>query len=382
MLELHIEETAQVPIYRQIVEQVKHLIASGRLVPGEHLPPVRGLARSLRISPGTVARAYLELERERIVVSRRGGGTQVADTVSDQQRATLRQRRLWNAVSDSILELLSWGYRPEELEVAFSLNLARWREERQRLASASVDDEGVGRSGDTIVLVGSHDLALTILVDQLKKERPDIAIELSYAGSLGGLIALQEGRAHLAGIHLLDEESGEYNYPYLRHLLPGRAVAVVHLAYRVQGLMMAPGNPKGITGLEDLRRPGVTIVNRQQGSGTRVLLDLELRRHGIAPSQVDGYGREVDTHLAVASAIARGEADVGLGIAAAALTCNVDFLPLSRERYDLVIPMESYRSGLLAPLLEAIVSEAFTDAVASVGGYDTSETGATAFYNN
>jgi len=170
----------------------------------------------------------------------------------------------------------------------------------------------------------------------------------------------------------------------VKHILPGREMAIVHLAYRIQGLMFERSNPKQIRGLEDLRRPEVTILNRQKGSGTRVLLDLKLRQHGIMPSEVKGYERELDTHLAVATGIARGEADVGLGIEAAAHTCDLGFLPLFRERYDLIIPIAIYRSRLLSSLLETIGSEDFIKVVASAGGYDTSQTGATTFcrYDN
>jgi putative molybdopterin biosynthesis protein len=196
---------------------------------------------------------------------------------------------------------------------------------------------------------------------------------------LGGLIALQEERAHLAGIHLLDEETGEYNYPYVKKVLPGRDVAIVHLAYRIQGLMFARGNPKRIKGISDLKRPDITFVNRQKGAGTRVLLDIQLRQLGISPKDIKGYGKEMDTHLAVGLSIAHGEADVALGIEAAARSCNLDFLPLFRERYDLVIPIANYRGQLLAPLLRAVVSAEFKAIVDKAGGYDTSQTGATSF---
>jgi putative molybdopterin biosynthesis protein len=205
-------------------------------------------------------------------------------------------------------------------------------------------------------------------------------VEITHAGSLGGLIALQEGRSHLAGIHLLDEETGEYNYPYLKHLLPGRELAVVHLAYRIQGLMVARGNPENISGFEDLERDDITFVNRQKGSGTRVLLDFELRKHGIDPSRIRGYEHETDTHLAVAMSVSHDKADVGLGIQAAADTNELDFIPLLRERYDLVIPMENYRSKLIAPLLEIVVSTDFKAVVANIGGYDISQTGSTTFF--
>jgi molybdate-binding protein/DNA-binding transcriptional regulator YhcF (GntR family) len=378
---IHLDDTTQVPLYKQIVEQVKQLVATTELQPGERLPTVRELAHSLRISPGTVVRAYLELEQERIIVSRRGGGTTVSAGANDPHVLKMRQERLSNLISTHILEALSLGYRPEEVGAAFSVHLARWREGQQGEAQAFRSQETRVNTQNTIVIVGSHDLALDLLVSQFKRETPGIDVEVSYAGSLGGLIALQVERADLAGIHLLDEETGQYNYPYVKHILPGREVAIVHLAYRIQGLMFASSNPKQIRGLEDLRRPDVTMVNRQKGSGTRVLLDLKLRQQGILPSAVKGYERELDTHLAVATAIARGEADIGLGIEAAARQCDIGFLPLFRERYDLVIPMANYRSQLLSPLFRIVASDDFRKVVTDAGGYDVSQIGTTTFCN-
>ncbi|MFC2040865.1 substrate-binding domain-containing protein [Chloroflexota bacterium] len=377
MIEIRLDDTAQIPLYKQIAEQVRQLIATNRLQPGERLPTVRQLAHSLHINPGTVVRAYLELEKEKIAVSRSGGGTTVSARASDPQVVRRRQNHLSNMVSSNILEALSLGYSPEEVEAAFHLHLARWYEERrdrEGTQSSDYHDSKIG-TRNTVLIVGSHDLALDLLVSQARNKYPEVNIEVTHAGSLGGLIALQEERADLAGIHLLDEETGEYNYPYVKHILTGREMVIVHLAYRIQGLLFAEGNPRQIKGLEDLRRSDITFVNRQNGSGTRVLLDLKLRQNGILPSGINGYQREMDTHLAIATSIARGEADVGLGIEAAARACALGFLPLFREKYDLVIPEKNFRSKLLSPLLEIINSKEFRNVVTRVGGYDTSQTG-------
>ena len=202
---------------------------------------------------------------------------------------------------------------------------------------------------------------------------------LSCAGSLGGLIALQQGEADLAGIHLLDEETGEYNYPYIKHILPGIKVAVVHLAYRAQGFILPAGNPKKINKLVDLRRPGVVLINRQVGSGTRVLLDLKLRELGISTNEINGYRNQQDTHLAIASIVAEGKADVGLGIEAAARSCDLDFIPLFKERYDLIIPAQKYNQKPVSHLVNMVKSEDFKKAFKYIGGYDTSETGMLTF---
>jgi len=358
---------------------LRQMVATGQLQAGERLPTVRQLAESLAISPGTVVKAYRQLEQDGVIHSRRGGGTVVVGRASDPQLLALRQTRLSNLMSHGILDALSQGYSLEETEAAFSVHLDRWREEQKDSAQAAKGRSKSTETGKALVIVASHDLALNMLVSKLRQQNPEVKIHVTYAGSLGGLIALQEGRADLAGIHLLDAETGEYNYPYVKHLLPGREVAIVHLAYRIQGLMFAAGNPKQIKSLEDLRRPDITLINRQKGSGTRILLDQELRQLGMAPSRVNGYAHEVDTHLAVARSIAEGKADVGLGIEAAARACHIDFLPLYRERYDLVMPVENHRNKKLAPLLKMIGSKGFQKAVTEAGGYDTSQTGTTAF---
>ena len=378
-LDFRLDQHSPTPLYQQIAEQVRQFIATEQLKPGDHLPTVRELAHSLNVNQNTVFRAYHELEQERVISARRRGGTVVVASTDDPSITVARQKRLSEIVSDDIVKVLSQGYSPEDLEAAFYLHLARWREERQSLAQKPVSESKISVSPNTIHIVGSHDLALTILTDLVKRRSDNIDFEIVHAGSLGGLIALQEDRAHLAGIHLLDEETGEYNYPYIKRILPGREVAVVHLVYRIQGLMFARGNPKNIEGIADLKRPEITFVNRQKGSGTRVLLDIQLRQLGIIPGEIKGYEQEMETHLAVGLSISRGEADVALGIEAAARSCDLDFLPLFRERYDLVIPIASYRSKLLAPLLETVVSEEFKEVVNKAGGYDTSQTGMTAF---
>ena len=373
---IKVDESNPVPIYKQITEQIKQSIAAKRLQAGERLPSIRELARSLNVTPGTVARAYIELEQDKIIVSRRGGGTTVIAYADDPEIHRNRRRRLANLINNDILEALSLGYSPGEIEAMFSVYLSRWREEQSGTTQESDDVlPGPGKPQRSLTIVASHDMALNLLISKFKTESPGTRIELSYAGSLGGLIALQEHRAGMAGIHLLDEETGEYNYPYIRHLLPGRKLAVVHLAYRIQGLIFAKHSAKRIMGLEDLRRSDLTFINRQSGSGTRVLLDFELHRRGIDPTAIKGYNREVNTHDAVALSISHGTADVGLGIEAAAQSADLDFLPLVKERYDLVFPEPVYRSKMLAPLIKIVKSPDFKAVVASVGGYDTSETG-------
>ena len=225
----------------------------------------------------------------------------------------------------------------------------------------------------TIFCIGSHDLTLDLMSQFLAEH--DRRLASANVGSQGGLIALRRGEAHLAGSHLLNPETGEYNISYIRQYLPNIPVRVVALVGRDQGLMVRRGNPKGVKGLEDLGRPEVQFVNRQRGAGTRVLLDYHLNRMSIQPERIAGYSQEEYTHLGVAAAVASGRADCGMGIAAAAQALDLEFIPLFQERYDLVIPKPFAEDALLAPLFEVLTDRRFREAVAQLPGYDVSVMG-------
>ena len=219
----------------------------------------------------------------------------------------------------------------------------------------------------TIVALGSHDLTLDLMAQFLAERARRLAS--ANVGSLGGLIALRRGEAHFAGSHLLDPESGEYNLRYVREYLPETPVVIVGLVGREQGLIVAPGNPRNLKGLQDLAGGDVSFINRQRGAGTRVLLDYHLQRAGLDASVVLGYEHEEYTHLAVAAAVASGRAACGLGIRAAAEALGLGFVPLFDERYDLVIPRVHYDSPFLRPLLDLLGDPRFRDAVAALPGY-------------
>jgi len=225
----------------------------------------------------------------------------------------------------------------------------------------------------TIFCIGSHDLTLDLLAQFLaQRERRLVSANV---GSQGGLVALSRSRAHIAGSHLLDPETGEYNLTFLQRYLPDIPVRVIALVRREQGLLVQPGNPKRIQGLQDLARPEVLFVNRQRGAGTRVLLDYQLDLMGITSQSIRGYNEEQYTHLGIAAAIASGRADCGLGIAAAAQALGLAFIPLFQERYDLIIPQVEARGELLKPLFEVLVQKDFQDSVAALPGYDVSVMG-------
>jgi putative molybdopterin biosynthesis protein len=226
-----------------------------------------------------------------------------------------------------------------------------------------------------IVIVGSHDNTLDLLADLIKGSGRGFSLSSSHVGSMGGLMAIRRRACHLAGAHLLDPADGSYNVNFVRRVLPGRAVRLVNLVWRDNGLIVRRGNPKGIRGLADLARPDVRFINRQAGSGTRILLDYRLKELGIDPAAIRGYGAEEFTHMAVAAAVLSGGADAGLGIAAAARALGLDFIPVATEKYDLVIPVEHAEDEKIRFLLEVVASAEFKRRVAALGGYDTRSTG-------
>ena len=207
---------------------------------------------------------------------------------------------------------------------------------------------------DTVVAIGSHDMTLDLLASHVRRACPQMTLASSNVGSLGGLMALARGEAHLAGSHLLDEKTGEYNLSFIERFLKGHNIIVINLVNRVQGMILPSGNPKEIEVLQDLARNDLTFINRQRGSGTRLLLDFKLNELNIGAEEISGYDREEYTHLAVAAAIAGGRADVGLGILSAANAMGLDFVPVMSEQYDLVIPVEHYETEQVQFVLSII----------------------------
>jgi putative molybdopterin biosynthesis protein len=227
----------------------------------------------------------------------------------------------------------------------------------------------------TVVIIGSHDLALDLLASWVKRGNPALRLSSNHVGSLEGIIALKKGYAHMAGSHLLEPATGEYNLPYIQKYLGGTLVKVIHLAYRQQGFILPPANAQGITGLSDLVREGVRFINRQRGSGTRVLLDYLMGKEGIDSKQITGYEGEEYTHLGVAVAVASGRADVGLGIYGAAQALGLAFVPIAQERYDLIIPHEHGDDPRVQKVIEVLRSKEFQAAIEGLGGYNTSRMG-------
>ncbi len=229
---------------------------------------------------------------------------------------------------------------------------------------------------NTLVFIGSHDNTIDVLANMLHSQRPVYRLSSAHVGSMGGILAIKRGEAHLAGTHLLDEKTGQYNISFIKRFLVGIPLTLITLVHREQGLLVPKGNPKGVEGLKDLTRSDIKFINRQRGAGTRLLTDMHLTKLGITPEQVNGYDREEYTHMTVASAVASGVADTGLAIMAAAVALNLDFIPVASERYDLVVPESQMENKKVQAIFKIISkSNTFRKTVEELGGYNLRDCG-------
>jgi len=228
----------------------------------------------------------------------------------------------------------------------------------------------------TELVICGQDVILDALAYHLEKRTRNIRVLRRHIGSISGLTALYNHAADITTAHLWDGDNDEYNTPYVRCYLPGQKVSIINMAYRIEGFYVAPGNPKNIHDWSDLTRPDVHFVNRERSTGTRVLLDEKLRRLDINPEQIQGYDREERNHLAVASCVARGEADVGLGTEKAAMQVQyVEFIPLHKEQFDLVALTKNMEQPHFQSLLAILRCPKFQKEVVNLGGYDISNMG-------
>ncbi|MNO16053.1 PBP superfamily domain protein [compost metagenome] len=233
-----------------------------------------------------------------------------------------------------------------------------------------------GKSSSDNVVITGQDMSLDLLATHLERSETSFRPLRSYAGSLDSLIAMYHGESDIVSTHLLDGDSGEYNLPYIRRLLVGFSYIVVHMLTRSAGFYVQKGNPKGIRGWSDLKQSGIKVINRERGAGARVLLDEQLRLHGIPSSEISGYAIEENSHFAIAGRVARGEADVGIGTEKAAkIIDGIDFIPLIQERYDLVMLKKPEHETLIRTVLDILRSSAFKNELSSIHGYDLSGTG-------
>jgi putative molybdopterin biosynthesis protein len=227
----------------------------------------------------------------------------------------------------------------------------------------------------TIVSIGSHDIVMDIMANLIHHKDSDYSLSSAHVGSLGGIMALRRGEAHIAPIHLLDENTGRYNVEYVKRYLPNVEMALIKGIKRIQGIMIRKGNPKNIKGFEDLAREDVQFVNRQRGAGTRILLDYMLSKKGISPEAISGYQREMTTHMAVAAAVESGSADAGLGVLSAAKAMGLDFIPVGDEEYDFAVPVKYLKQPMLMLFIEMLKSEEFAKELEALGGYSLEQAG-------
>lgn len=353
----------ETPLYQQIAESIRQEILYGRLQPGDTLPAVRALAQKWDCTPGTVQRAFQELARQGVIESRRGRRSRVSALPNEGNRQ-LHLAELIHKTESFLLEVLAAGYSSQEVEGAVRLALDRWR---------ALSEQSTPAPERTLRFAGSHDLALSAIAARFPAITGGFQLQTVFSGSLGGLIALARGEAELAGSHLWDETEDSYNLSTVRRLLPGQQTILITLAQRRLGLITPPGNPAGARDLHDLAR--LRFVNRQRGAGTRVWLDAQLRRLDIDPRTLAGFEVEVLTHGDVAQQVATAQADVGLGIEAAALAYKLGFVPLTTERYDLVMSGEIYQHPAVQALAQWLAGEEAKGIIAGLGGYETAETG-------
>ncbi len=228
---------------------------------------------------------------------------------------------------------------------------------------------------NTIVSIGSHDLIMDVIANMMHKKNSEYNLSSSHVGSMGGIMALKRGEAHMAPIHLLDEKTGEYNISYIKRYLPDREMALIKGVKRVQGMMVKKGNPKNIKDIKDLLCDDIVFVNRQKGAGTRILTDYLIKKLGIDEADIQGYEREMTTHMAIAAAVASGSADIGMGVFSAAKAMELDFISIGNEDYDFAIPVEFLHDDMIQLFLEVIKSEEFKAELEEMGGYSTDNTG-------
>jgi molybdate-binding protein/DNA-binding transcriptional regulator YhcF (GntR family) len=353
---------------QQIAEDLRQRIQHGQYQPGDSLPSVRELAQKWDCTPGTVSRAYKQLSGQGLVMTERGRGTSVAPGADRQRDPDLAWADLVHQAEAVLLGGQRAGFVAGEVMAAFAVASAR-------LATLRSADVTLTNEHNRLKFCGSHDLALEVAAAYLAAGSPSYRLEANYSGSLAGLQALAKGSCQIAGIHLWDPVTQTYNHNQVQQFLPGRRVALVTLAHRHLGLIVAPGNPNHLQTVQDLARGDIRLVNRPSSTGTRQWLDAQLKAQKLETSQIAGYRDERPTHLAVARVVAEEEADATVGIEAAAAVFGLTFVPICIERYDLAIPEEQWESAIVQALVKLIQSPQWQASVNALQGYDLDASG-------
>jgi len=235
--------------------------------------------------------------------------------------------------------------------------------------------KSINEINNTIVSIGSHDLLLDIMGNLMHQDNSRYFLASAHVGSLGGIMAVKRGEAHLAPIHLLDDTNGSYNISFIKRYLGGIEMSLITGVKRIQGFIVKKGNPKGIRGFEDFLENDIQFVNRQRGAGTRILVDYQLKLKGIEPERISGYDREMTTHMAVAAAVSSDLADIGVGVLSAAKAMDLDFIPIGEESYDFAIPTKYVNEDMIQQFIKTLKSSKFKAALDELGGYKLEDTG-------
>ncbi|MBE0696991.1 MAG: GntR family transcriptional regulator, partial [Anaerolineaceae bacterium] len=310
-------------LYLQIAATIRSDITNGRYKPGDSLPSLRSFTETWNCTLGTVQRAFKQLAFEGLLTTHVGKGSKVLGPIPFQPAESLRKANLILQAETFLLDVLASGYDPVEVKDAFRIALDRWR-----VVSRSQDLA----NQKTLKFSGSHDLAVASMAAHFGEFAPGYQIHLNFTGSLSGLISLVEGKSDIVGTHLWNDVTESYNTPFIHSLFPGEKLALITLAHRRIGWLVKPGNPKQFQTSHDLTRQDIRFVNRIAGSGTRVYLDSLLKKNAIDSAAIEGYANQKTTHSEIAEAIAEDDADVGLGLEAAAKAYGLDFIFLNLER--------------------------------------------------
>ena len=353
-------------LYKKIADDVRNRIISGELNPGDRLPSVRSMTKEWNCTVGTVQHAYHSLAEMGLTISQSGRGTHIANSQLLEKDLPKRRASLVRRSEDFISETMASGYSISEIEQAFQVAIDHLR---------IVNQINTLQLANEIICTGSHDLALAWIASHFGEIVNGYSMSTNFTGSLGGLIALAEGKAHVAGSHLWDKDTDTFNIAFVERFFPGKRMVLITLAFRQIGLILPGGNPLQIKTIADLTKSGVVFINRQAGSGTRVWLDDYLQDSHINPDSINGYAHTSSTHSDIGRAIADGNANAGIGLQATAMQFGLDFIPLRQERFDLVTYQEYLNKPAFNSLIAWLKTPIARQLIESLGGYDTHQSG-------
>ena len=356
-------------LYHQIAESIRRDIIDGILQPGDKLPSVRELSKQWGCTQGTVQRAYHELSEQGIVESRAGKGTQVSGMLTPvqlQKDTVLRMANLVNQSEEFLLEEISRGYSLDEIQRSIYLAMDRWK---------SLENQVEISVKEKIRFIGSHDPIINSLAQNFHEIIPGYGLTLHFMGSMGGLEALSQHKSDIAGCHLWDPSTESYNIEDVKKIFKDEKMVLLTLATRRLGLILPPGNPLKIQSIADIIRRRARFANRQKGSGTRVWFDNNLARLGLSPDEVIGYDNEYATHSEIGRVVAEGSASVGIGVESVAIAYGLDFVYLTKERYDLVFYFDAIEDKSFKLLINWLQNEDGKRFINQFPGYENYETG-------